>query len=148
MEMIIFIGIQAAGKSTFYKDNFFNTHLRISNDLLKTKSREKLLLEYCQKTQLSFVIDNTNVTKKLRERYIVFSKNISIPIKGYYFKTNLERSLKWNNSRSGKEKIPEVGILGMFKKLEIPSIEEGFDELFFVDIIDGKYIVKEWNNEI
>jgi hypothetical protein len=88
------------------------------------------------------------VTKKIREKYIFFSKNIGIPIKGYYFKTNLERSLKWNNNRSGKEKIPEIGILGMHKKLEIPSIEEGFDELFYVDIIDGKYIVKEWKNEI
>jgi predicted kinase len=148
MEAIILIGIQAAGKSTFYKENFFNTHLRISNDLLKTKNREKLLLEYCQKTQLSFVIDNTNITKKTREKYIIFSKNINILIKGYYFRANLERSLKWNDSRKGKEKIPKVGILGMFKKLEIPSIEEGFDELFFVDIVDGKYIVKEWNNEI
>jgi predicted kinase len=147
MEAIIFIGIQASGKSTFYKENFFNTHLRISNDLLKTKNREKLLLEYCQKTQLSFVIDNTNVTKEIRERYISFSKAIRIPVKGYYFRANPERSLKWNSSRNGKEKIPEVGIFSMFKKLEIPSFEEGFNELFYVDLVDGKNIVKEWKEK-
>lgn len=28
MEAIIFVGIQGAGKSTFYRDRFFNTHIR------------------------------------------------------------------------------------------------------------------------
>jgi hypothetical protein len=35
MEEIIFVGIQASGKSTFYKEKFFNSHLRISNDLFR-----------------------------------------------------------------------------------------------------------------
>jgi len=29
MQVIIFIGIQATGKSIFYKENFFDTHVRI-----------------------------------------------------------------------------------------------------------------------
>jgi predicted kinase len=148
MEAIIFIGIQATGKSTFYKENFFNTHLRISNDLLRTKNRGKMLLEYCQKTHLSFVVDNTNITRKAREKYMIFSKKIKIPIKGYYFGIDLERSLKWNSNRSGRENIPEVGILGTFRKLETPSFDEGFNELFYVEIIEGKFIVKEWKIEI
>ena len=36
MEMILFVGLPGSGKSTFYKNHYFNTHLRISNDLLKT----------------------------------------------------------------------------------------------------------------
>lgn len=28
MEAIIFVGLQASGKSTFYKNHYFNTHLR------------------------------------------------------------------------------------------------------------------------
>ena len=67
---VLLIGIQASGKSTFYKEKFFNTHVRISNDLLKTKNREKLLLEYCINTQMPFVIDNTNSTKEVRKNYI------------------------------------------------------------------------------
>jgi hypothetical protein len=30
MEAVILVGIQAAGKSTFYRERFFQTHLRIS----------------------------------------------------------------------------------------------------------------------
>jgi len=148
MEAIILIGIQASGKSTFYKEKFFNTHVRISNDLLKTKNREKLLIEYCQKTQMSLVIDNTNITKDIRKKYISIFTEIKIPIIGYYFKTNLERSLDWNNQRTGKENIPKAGILGTYSKLEIPSIDEGFSKLYYVDIVNNKFIIKDWDNEI
>ena len=102
MEAIILIGIQASGKSTFYKENFLNSHIRISNDLLKTKNREKLLLEYCYKTQMSFVIDNTNVTRKKRKEYIEIVKAFNIPIIGYYFRADIKKSLEWNENRSGK----------------------------------------------
>ncbi len=40
MEMIIFTGIPASGKSSFYKELFFNSHLRISMDLLNTRNKE------------------------------------------------------------------------------------------------------------
>ncbi len=43
MEMIIFVGLPGSEKSAYYKNHFFNFHLRISNDLLKTKSRSKKL---------------------------------------------------------------------------------------------------------
>jgi transcriptional regulator with XRE-family HTH domain len=37
VEAIIFVGIQASGKSTFYRERFFDTHLRINLDMLKTR---------------------------------------------------------------------------------------------------------------
>jgi hypothetical protein len=47
MEAIIFCGIQATGKTGFYKERFLQTHVRISLDLLKTRYREDLLLDAC-----------------------------------------------------------------------------------------------------
>lgn len=46
MEMIIFTGIPASGKSSFYKELFFNSHLRISMDLLNTRNKENKLMQY------------------------------------------------------------------------------------------------------
>ena len=40
MELIVFCGIQGSGKTTFYRERFFNTHLRISLDLVKTRERD------------------------------------------------------------------------------------------------------------
>lgn len=47
MEAVIFVGAQGAGKSTFYSERFFDTHVRISLDVLKTRRREQLIFEAC-----------------------------------------------------------------------------------------------------
>ncbi|KQV44831.1 MULTISPECIES: ATP-binding protein [unclassified Duganella] len=148
MEAILFVGIQASGKSTFYKERFFNSHLRISNDLLKTKNREKLMFALCFDTGMPLVIDNTNASKEVRARYIALLKEQGYRIKCYYFKSDLERSLEWNDQRQGAECIPRAGIFSTHKRLEIPSPDEGFDELFYVDWIGGQRVVKEWNSEV
>lgn len=148
MDAIIFCGIQATGKSTFFKNHFFKTHIRISLDLLKTRNREHLFLETCFKTQQSFVVDNTNPTKLERQKYIESAKKHKFNITGYYFKSNLEDALSRNSFRKGKEKIPEIGVRGTFKKLEIPSLEEGFNNLFCVEIIDNNFIITKINHEI
>src|SRR4051794_23667880 len=70
MEAVLFVGLQASGKSTFYRERFFTTHLRINLDMLRTRHREKRLLEVCLETQLRFVVDNTNPTRADRRRYI------------------------------------------------------------------------------
>lgn len=148
MEAIMFVGIQASGKSTFYKEHYFNSHVRISNDLLKTKNREKLMFALCFDTSMPLVIDNTNVSKAVRARYIDLLREHGYKIKCYYFKSDLDRALAWNEQRRGVECIPRVGILSTHKRLELPCREEGFDELFYVDWIDGERVVKEWNFEV
>ena len=37
-EAVILIGIQATGKSEFYKNKFADTHMRINLDMLKTRN--------------------------------------------------------------------------------------------------------------
>jgi hypothetical protein len=66
MEAIIFIGIQATGKSTFFQQRFFVTHVRINLDMLKTRNRERILLVACLEDKQPFVIDNTNLTREAR----------------------------------------------------------------------------------
>ena len=145
MEAIIFVGLQASGKSTFYKNHYFNTHLRISNDLLKTRYREKKLLDICLETDMPFVVDNTNPTREVRAKYIEVLKGSKFKIRCVYFRIDLERSLAWNRGRSGAALIPDVGIFDTHKRIELPSLAEGFDELHYVDIIDNQFIVRAWN---
>jgi len=45
MEAIIFCGIQATGKTTFFKERFFKTHMRISLDQLNTRNKELRFIE-------------------------------------------------------------------------------------------------------
>ena len=57
MEMVLFVGIQAVGKSEFFKQYFYKTHIRLNLDMLKTRHREKLLLEACIVAKQPLVID-------------------------------------------------------------------------------------------
>ncbi len=149
MEAIIFVGIQGAGKSTFFKGKFFDTHIRINLDMLRTKNRERLIFEACLEAKQKFVIDKTNLMREDREKYITGAKSFGFKIIGYYFQTNLEKAIERNNQRAGKAKIPDKGLFSSFKRLQIPQFDEGFDELFYVSINEeNRFVVEDWKNEI
>jgi len=145
MEAILFVGLQGSGKSSFYKERFFQTHVRISLDLLRTRYREKLFLDVCLKTDLRFVIDNTNPTREDRARYITAARSARYRIVGYYFESDIADCVRRNAGRPLRERIPDAGIFATAKKLERPAFDEGFDQLFTVRLRDGKFHVEEWS---
>ena len=140
MQAIIFCGIQGSGKSTFYKEHFFDTHLRISLDLLRTRYREGLFLDACLRTQLRFVVDNTNPTIAERSRYVELARAAKYEVICYYFETEVATALARNSQRSGRFKIPEKGIYGTHNRLQVPTLQEGFDQLYHVQMLpSGSY---------
>ena len=149
MEMIIFCGIQATGKSSFYKDQFFKSHIRISLDLLNTRRKEDALLNTCLEIQQKMVIDNTNPTLQERAKYINLGKKYKYKITGYFFQSKLKESIARNNLREGKAKIDKRGIIATSNKLEIPAYDEGFDQLYFVSLVSPKgFLIQDWKDEV
>jgi len=145
VEAIIFVGLQGSGKSTFYKQTFFHSHMRINLDMLKRRSREEHMVQACLDTRQAFVVDNTNLTRSSRFHYIQQATLNKFQVIGYYFRADVDRSLAWNSQRDGKARVPEVAILGGYKKLEIPSYDEGFDTLYYVTVDDQKqFVIAEW----
>lgn len=142
-ECVIFVGIQGAGKSTFYKEKFFKTHVRINLDMLKTRNRERILIEACFSAKQNFVIDNTNPTAESRKNYIEKAKKEGFKIIVYYFDIEDHIALKRNNSRSGREKVPEKAVLSTKKSMENPDFSEGIDEIFIVTSeVNDTYVIK------
>ncbi|HSA48472.1 MAG TPA: AAA family ATPase [Candidatus Competibacteraceae bacterium] len=149
MEAILFIGGQAAGKSTFYQQRFRDTHLRINLDMLRTRHREAILLEACLRMQQPFVVDNTNPTREDRRRYIPLAREAGFRVVGYYFALRLEVALARNAQREGRQCIPEHGVRATYRKLERPNQDEGFDALHYVQAVGGcRFIVEEWRDEL
>ena len=149
MEAVIFIGIQAVGKSSFYRARFFNSHVRINLDMLKTRYRETLLLRACIEGQQPFVVDNTNVLAAERAPYIEAAKRAGFVVNGFYFRSRVTDALALNRTRPEFERIPDKGILGKYKQLQIPRLAEGFDQLFYVTMgTTGEFIVQEWADEV
>ena len=85
MQLIIFTGVQASGKSSFYLLNLYHSHLRINLDMLKTRHRENIIFEACLTSKTKMVIDNTNPTKIDRARYIQRAKDAGFEVISYYF---------------------------------------------------------------
>lgn len=143
MQLIIFTGVQASGKSSFYLLNLYQSHLRINLDMLKTRHREKIIFEACLASKTKMVIDNTNPTKADRARYIGHAKDAGFEVIAYYFETDLKTALARNSHRIGKANIPKVGVCATYNKLEVPSLDEGFDAIFQIKIVgNGEFSIE------
>ena len=141
MEAIVFVGIQGAGKSAFFKERFFDTHVRINLDMLRTRRREETLLTACLQSGQPFVVDNTNPLPGDRSRYLRPVRAAGFRTKAYFFDTTLRDAMLRNNLRSGRKKIPAPAVAGTFKKLVRPTAEEGFDEIYTVELTPDRGFV-------
>ena len=142
--MVIMIGIQGSGKSTFYHKYLANSYVRINLDTLKTRHQEELLISKCIKDGKSFAIDNTNPTRADRQRYIPLAQYAGYKVIGYFMESKLKTCIERNNQRTGTARIPTTAIAATSNKLQMPSYDEGFDEIYFVKN-DGKtMVIEDW----
>ena len=141
---VVFIGIPASGKSTFYERNFKSGYEYINLDTLHTRRKEQILVNSCILEGKSFVVDNTNPTKADRQRYIPAAKAADYRVEGYFFQSISKDCRERNAKRVGKARVSDAAIGGVSSRLEIPGLDEGFDVLYFVKIIDGDFVREDW----
>ncbi len=140
MELIIFAGLQASGKSTFYRTYFGTTHVLVSKDLMpnnkQRSQRQYELIEAVLQAGSSVVVDNTNPTLADLAELIELGHTYNAEIVGYYFMPEVSQSLGRNKQRTGKERVPDIAIFATMKRFVNPTYEEGFDRLFCVSAND------------
>ena len=151
MDVIIFIGLQGAGKSTLYQTRFAATHAYISKDALNRSktmnkaTKQNMLLEETLQADRSVVIDNTNPTKEDREPLVRLSHLYNATVIGYYFDASISECLARNRERAGKARVPDKAIYITSKRMVLPTFEEGFDRLFRVHTAnDGLFEVVDF----
>jgi predicted kinase len=137
-ECVILIGLPASGKTTFYRERFAHTHTHVSKDLLRNtrnadRRQEELIAESLSQNH-SVVVDNTNASIEIRARLIALARAHRATIIGFYFPTLPAEALRRNRARHGRERVPDVAIFAIRKRLEPPALDEGFDRLFSVSL--------------
>jgi len=137
MEAVVFCGVQGSGKTTYYRERFLHTHVRISRDLLRTRHREAAFLRTCLETQQRFVVDNTNPTAADRRPYVEAALAHGLRPVAYLFTIPASAALARNAAREGRARVPVKGVLGTAKRLEPPTEAEGFAERWQVFAAPG-----------
>ncbi len=139
MELVIFVGLQAAGKTSFYQARFAKTHTLISKDQLRNsrnrQARQMVLLEQALWRGESVVVDNTNPRIEDRMPLIAVGKAFGARTIAYCFTSVLSECLPRNALRHGRARIPDVAIYATARKLEHPLCAEGFDTIFTVRLV-------------
>ena len=136
MELVIFVGLQGSGKSTYYRDHSAATHVHVSKDLMKNArdrdAKQELIIEKALADGKPVVVDNTNPSPAVREPLIQIARRLGARVVGYYFDVPVKVALERNRQRQGRERVPDVAIFVTAKKLVPPKFEEGFDEIHVV----------------
>ena len=147
-EAIFLVGIPTSGKSTFSNQQKYKNYVRVSSDdILQEIAKERQqsynaifkgnirfaqiammkVLRKAIEEDKSIIWDQTNITRKQRKEKL---KHIPSHYKktAVYFVIPLETALKRNTQRPGKVIPPEV-LDNMLKDYELPTLEEGFDQV-------------------
>lgn len=133
LELIIFVGLQAAGKSTYYHTHLAATHVHVSKDLMKNArdrdAKQHQMIEAALAAGRSVVVDNTNPTPVARAPLVEQGRRHGARVVAYFFETAVKDAVVRNRQREGKGRVPDVAIFVTARKLVPPTLAEGFEEV-------------------
>jgi predicted kinase len=146
VELVVFVGLQASGKSSFYASRYHATHVHVSKDLLgrarHKHDKQMRLVANAIRSGRSVVVDNTNPRKADRAELVALARQHGAKITAVSFTASVGDCLRRNATREGKERVPPVAIYSTAKKLERPCRDEGFDEVIEARLGDEGFDVR------
>ena len=141
-EVVILVGLQGSGKSTLFRERFARTHLHISKDLLPRSAhkrrRQRLLVDEALARGESIVVDNTHPTRADRAEIIAQARARGARVIGYYVEAAVSDALRRNALRKGIARVPPVAVYTTQRRLEPPSLDEGFDALYLARLNEAE----------
>ena len=137
--LVIFVGLPASGKSTYFQTHFAATHRHVSKDLMRNvrnrDQRQRELIAAALTHGQSVVVDNVNASAAERASLVALGRAHGGRIIGYHFDSPVHECLQRNATRGGRQRVPDVAVYVAAKRLEVPSYAEGFDCLYRVRLV-------------
>ncbi|MGN9790648.1 AAA family ATPase [Streptomyces sp. OZ13] len=131
-EMAVLVGLQASGKSTFYRERLAERYALVSKDLLPRSARRKQqrqmrLIEDLLVSGSAVAVDNTNPSPEEWTPLIRAARAHGVRVTAYWFPPDITGSLRRNAAREGRARVPDVGIHATRGRLREPTTADGFD---------------------
>lgn len=131
-EVVVLVGLQACGKTTFFAAELAATHALVSKDAMPRSARRK---EARQQREIAehlaagrdVCVDNTQPSAAERAGVIAVARAAGARVVGHWWRPDLPLSLERNARRA--DPVPVVGLYAASARWEEPRLEEGFDEL-------------------
>lgn len=139
LELIIFVGMQAAGKSTYYAANLAATHVHVSKDLMKNvrdrDARQQQMIASALQSGRSVAVDNTNPTPLIRAPLLALGRVHGARVIAYFFECVVKDAVARNRLREGKVRVPDVAMYVTARRIVPPTLAEGFNEVRVIGAI-------------
>jgi predicted kinase len=147
MEVVVFVGLQASGKTSFFRERFAGTHVHVSKDNFpnhrRPSKRQAREIRAALNAGKSLVVDNTNPTPPERRQVIELAREYGARVVCYSFESDPRACFERNAAREEGKRVPEVGFYATVKKFEPPSPDEGFDEIHHVRFCETGWEVRQ-----
>ncbi|KAJ5611599.1 Polynucleotide kinase 3 phosphatase [Penicillium herquei] len=142
LELVIFCGSPASGKSTYFKNNLEPLgYERVNQDLLKTRPKcVKVAREHLEANR-SVAIDNTNADPETRLVWITLAKELGVPIRCVHFLSppdlcrhnNAVRAANKELNPEARTSLPGIAFGDFKRRFKEPRVEEGFVDVMNVE---------------
>lgn len=126
IEYVLMIGVALSGKTTYRKANF-NYEVVALSYFNNNRKKEFQYIEECLKEGRSIVVDDTNLTISLRKQHIDLAKKFNARVREIFMNTSA--ALLEQRQKRRRDSIPLSVIYKQIKELEVPTMEEGFEQI-------------------
>lgn len=140
-ELVLLVGLQASGKSSYVRAFLAATHVVVSKDLMPNVRRRDLRQQRQVREALaaghSVVVDNTNPTPELRAPLLQIAREFGVPVRAIWFESIYDDCVARNQNRSAP--VPLVGLRTVARDLRPPTREEGFAIITGVRLLESGF---------
>jgi predicted kinase len=135
-ELVVMVGLQGCGKSTWVAGHLAGTHAVVSKDhwpnARRREARQRRLVAELLAEGRSVVVDNTNPSVEDRAPLIAAARAADAVVRCVWIDTPFRTCLERNAARQGRAQVPRVGVLATRARFVPPTLAEGFDK---VDVV-------------
>jgi predicted kinase len=135
-ELVVMVGLQGCGKSTWVREHLAGTHAVVSKDhwpnARRREARQRRVVAELLAEGRSVVVDNTNPAPEDRAPLVAAARAAGVPVRAVWLDTPVPVCAARNDAREGRARVPPAGLYGTAARFVPPTAEEGFDR---VDVV-------------